>query len=130
MSSQLDATVAHKLNITVKQNQTFNPKFTFTDRNGNSINMTGAAAKLSVRQTECGTTCGCDGESDFDTVYSQDFTGQITGINHNQIAFNDIIKLSPGLYKYDLIVDFIDGVEQQFYFLTGAFRVKKSYANV
>lgn len=34
MSNQLDASVAKRLDITVKQNQTFDPVLTFTDDEG------------------------------------------------------------------------------------------------
>lgn len=125
MSTQLDASIAKKLDFTVKQNQTFNPLLTFTDNAGAPVSLAGASAKLSVRSQGCCNTCGCDGETPFDLVYKQDFYATIVGVGNNQLQFDSIIELSPGNYKYDLLIEFNTGERQ--YFLTGSFKVKKSY---
>lgn len=125
MSNQLDASIAKKLDFIVKQNQTFNPLLTFTDNAGAPISLAGATAKLSVRSQGCYNTCGCNGETPFNLVYKQDFYADVSGISNNQLQFDNIIELSPGLYKYDLLITFSSGENQ--YFLTGSFRVKKSY---
>lgn len=125
MSNQLDASIAKRFDFIVKQNQTFNPLLTFTDNDGAPISLAGASAKLSVRSTGCNTTCGCDGETPFNLVYKQDFYGTVTGASNNQLQFDDIILLSPDTYKYDLLIEFSSGERQ--YFLTGNFKVKKSY---
>lgn len=124
MSTQLDASIAKKLDFTVKQNQTFNPLLTFTDNAGAPISLAGASAKLSVRSQGCH-TCGCDGDTPFDLVYKQDFYADIVGASNNQLQFDSIVELSPGLFKYDLLIEFASGERQ--YFLAGSFRVKKSY---
>lgn len=125
MSNIIDASVAKRYNFIVKQNQTFDPLLTFTDSVGAPISLAGATAKLSVRARACGHTCGCDGDAGFDLVYKQDFYGTVTGGSNNQLQFNDLVRLSPDLYKYDLLIEFNTGEQQ--YFLEGTFKVKKSY---
>lgn len=126
MSNQLDASIAKRFDITVKQNQTFNPLLTFTDSDGAPISLAGATAKLSVRHGGvCHAHCGCSSDLGFDIVYKQDFYGTVTGVSNNQLQFDDIVLLSPDTYKYDLLIVFNTGIRQ--YFLTGTFKVKKSY---
>lgn len=126
MSNTIDASVAKRFDFIVKQNQTFNPLLTFTDSTGAPVSLAGATAKLSVRmQAGCNSSCGCDGETPFDLVYKQDFYATVIGVSNNQLQFDDLIKLSPDLYKYDLLIEFNTG--EQKYFLTGTFKVKKSY---
>lgn len=127
MSTQLDATVAKRFDITVKQAQSFDPILTFLDSDGQPVVLSGGTAKMSVRQdSSCVHTCGCAGDTPFDAVYEQDFTPAI--VNTNQIAFDDVIRLSPGTYKYDLLVEFLSGYKT--YFLYGTFKVKKSYTKL
>lgn len=129
MSNFIDASVAKRLDITVKQNQTFDPILTFTDENNDPINLSGSTIKLSVRSNDsCNSSCGCIGDTPFDAIYKQDFYGSISGLGNNIVSFNDIIRLSEGVYKYDLLILFND--ETQKYFLTGSFRVKRSYTNI
>lgn len=128
MSNQLDATIAKRYDITVKQNQTFNPLLTFTDSAGAPIDLTGSTAKLSVRQTGACNTCDRNFDSPFDLLYHQDFLPTITGADSNQLQFNEVVKLSPGLYKYDLLIEYTSG--EKAYFLTGNFRVKRSYTSI
>jgi len=127
MSNILDASVAKKFDIVVKQNQTFNPVLTFVDGDNAAIDLTGSTIKLSVRQ-DVNCACGCNGDTPFDLVYKQDFYGTVSGSGHNIVSFNDIVKLSEGTYRYDLLVLFSDDTQK--YFLTGSFRVKKSYTNI
>jgi len=129
MSNQLDATIAKRFDITVKQNQTFDPVLTFIDEDNIGIDLLGATIKLSVRhQNGCETTCGCNGDTPFEFIYKQDFYGTIGGSENNVVSFNDTILLSEGVYKYDMIIVFADNTQK--YFLTGTFRVKKSYASL
>lgn len=129
MANQIDATIAKKLDITVKQNQTFNAVLTFIDADNTPIDLSGAIVKLSVRQDAlCGCEFGCAGDSPFEAVYKQDFEGSISGADNNIVTFDDIIKLSPGTYKYDMLIVFPD--ESKKYFLTGNWRVKRSYTNI
>lgn len=130
MSNQLDATIAKRLDITVKQNQTFNTEITLLNNDNTPYGIAGATVKMSVRQQACG--CGggcmdyaCDG---FDIVYKQDFTPNITGAGDNVLEFDEVVKLSPGTYKYDLLVSYGDGLKK--YLLTGTFKVKKSYTSI
>lgn len=126
MSNQLDATIAKRLDITVKQNQTFNAVLTFVDAASAPIDLTGATVKLSVRQADgCGGGCMEHAYDGFNIVYKQDFEPTITGAGMNVLQFNEVVLLSEGLYKYDLLVQHASG--QQFYYLTGSFRVKRSY---
>ena len=128
--SQLDASVAKRLDITVKQNQTFDGVITFTDNANAPIDLTGAQVKMSVRQGACG--CGssfeCAGDSNFNQVFKQDFTPQIGGTGHNVLTFNEVVQLAEGNYKYDLLVEYLSGKQQ--YVLAGNFRVKRSYTSI
>lgn len=130
MSNQLDATVAKRLDITVKQGQTFDAVLTFLDSAGAAISLAGATAKMSVRkQAGCEDDCiWCAGETSFDLIYKQDFEPIVTGANNNQLTFNDTIKLSPGNYKYDLLVEFAGG--DKLYFLYGTFKSRRSYTKL
>lgn len=130
MSQQLDARVAKRFDITVMQNQSFDAVLTFLDSDGAPVSLAGGVAKLSVRKDDgCCNDCDpCRGDSPFDLVYKQDFYPSVTGLNSNQIAFDDIIKLSPDNYKYDLMVEFPSGYKS--FFLYGSFRVKTSYTYI
>lgn len=129
MSNQLDATVAKRFDITVKQAQSFDAVLTFLDSDGGAISLAGATAKMSVRQQgSCNTQCGCTGDTPFEAVFEQDFSPDVTGINSNQLAFDDVIRLSPGNYKYDLLIEFLSGYK--LYFLYGTFKVRKSYSKL
>ena len=128
MTNQLDATIAKRYDITVKQNQTFNPIMTLLDDSGGPINLDGSSVKMSIRQSECGCNVGCDAFDQFSIVHSQDMTPQIGGASMNVLQFFDTIVLSPGSYKYDLLVEYPSGLKQ--YILTGIFRVKKSYTSI
>lgn len=125
MSTQLDASIAKRFDFIVKQNQTFNPLLTFTDNAGAPISLAGASAKMSVKAGSCHHSCGCDGDTGFDLVYKQDFYATIVGVSNNQLQFDSIVELSAGTYKYDLLIEFSNGDQQ--YFLTGNFKVKRSY---
>lgn len=125
----LDTTIAVKFDFVVKQNQTFNPLFTFLDAAGLPIDLTGALIKLSVRRK----ACDCDDECSpynisFNQTYKQDFVPQVTGISNNQLRFNDIIYLAKGQYVYDMLVVWPGGEQQ--YYLKGNFKVEKSYADI
>lgn len=124
MPNTLNATIAKNFSFEVKQNQTFDPLLTFTDDAGMPISLAGSYAKLSVREDDCGCTTSCDTQT-FNLLYKQDFYGTVTGVGNNKLQFDDIIKLSPGRYKYDLLVTFPSGDNR--YFLTGTFKVRKSY---
>lgn len=131
MSNQLDATVAKRLDITVKQGQSFDAVLTFLDADAQPISLAGGTAKMSVRkQAGCDDDCsgGCAGETSFDLLYKQDFEPAITGANSNQLAFDDVIRLSPGNYKYDILVEFLGGYK--LYFLYGTFKVRRSYTKL
>lgn len=128
MSNQLDASIAKRLDITVRQNQTFDVSLTFNNEAGDPVSLTDAVAKLSVRQGGCNHSCGCDGDTPFDLVYKQDFNGEILGAGSNIIAFNDLVILSPGTYKYDLLVEYPSNYQR--YLLFGTFKVKKSYTTI
>lgn len=129
MSNQLDASVAKRLDITVKQNQTFNATITVLDDAGVAINLTGADVKMSVRQQTCGGGGCYDFAFDsFDLVYKQDFVPTITGGSMNVLEFFDVVKLTDGIYKYDLLVEYPSTLKQ--YILTGTFKVKKSYTSI
>lgn len=128
--SQLDASIAKRFDITVKQNQTFDAILTFLDSDGEPVALSGIA-KMSVRKEDCCGGCDCDNEirnTPFDLIYKQDFSPSITGLNSNQLAFEDLIILSPGNYKYDLLIEFQNGYRE--YFLFGTFKVKKSYTAI
>lgn len=126
MSNQLDATIAKRLDIIVKQNQTFDASFIFLGV-PDTIEFTDAKIKLSVRQDNCGCNT-CADISDFDQVLKQDFIPEISGADFNQLVFNDVVKLAPGNYKYDLLVVYPDETHQ--YLLTGTFKVKRSYSKI
>lgn len=130
MSNQLDATVAKRFDITVFQNQSFDAVLTFLDSDAQPISIAGGVAKMSVRkQAGCDDDCApCSGDTPFDLVYKQDFSPIVTGLNNNQVAFDDVILLSPGNYKYDLLVEFASGYK--LYFLYGTFKVKRSYTDI
>lgn len=126
MSNQLDATIAKRLDIIVKQNQTFDAIINLHDLNDAPIDLTGMNFKLSIRDNGCNSDCGCNGDTPFSLIYKQDMIPVISG--NGQISFNDIIILSPGTYKYDLLAEYPDG--KQKYFLAGSFKVKKSYTEI
>lgn len=128
MSNQLDARIAKRFDFIVFQNQSFDPVLTFLDADGGAIVLAGGTAKLSVRQDANCDCIGCAGDTSFDLVYKQDFTPVISGVNSNELAFDDVIKLSPGNYKYDLLIEFLGGYKS--YFLYGTFKVKKAYTNI
>ena len=130
MSNQLDATIAKRFDITVKQNQTFNAAITLLDDNGGAINLGGATVKMSIRQQDCGCTVGCNGDNDFNFnfKYRQDMTPAIGGGSNNVLTFFDVVQLEEGVYKYDLLVKYSNTLQQ--YLLTGNFRVKKSYTSI
>lgn len=126
MSNQLDATIAKRFDITVKQNQTFNATITLLDDTGGAINLNGATVKMSVRQQDCGCNVGCgDNDFTFSLKFKQDLIPSIGGANMNVLQFFDVIQLDEGVYKYDLLVKYPSTLQQ--YILTGSFRVKKSY---
>lgn len=126
MIGLIDATIAKQFNIKVKQNQTFNALFAFTLEDNSPFSLAGATAKLSVRDNGCSSSCGCDFDNGLDLIYKQDFLGQIIGTDFNEIEFSEVVKLSPGSYKYDLLIYLNESL--QFYLLTGSFIVKRSYA--
>lgn len=126
--STLDASVAKRLDINVKQNQTFNASISITDNAGAPINLTGSTVKMSVRQDGCDASCACIGDSDFNQVFKQDFQPTISGIGNNVLTFNQIVLLAEGHYKYDLLVQYPS--DEQQYLLTGSFRVKRSYTSI
>lgn len=128
MSNQLDATIAKRLDITVKQNQTFNAIIEFTDSAGAPINLTGAQVKMSVRQSGCQSSCACAGDSDFNQVFKQDFIPEIGGEAMDTLSFFDTVLLAEGTYKYDLLIEYTSGKKQ--YLLIGSFKVKRSYTNI
>jgi len=129
MSSVLDATIAKRLDITVKQNQTFNATITFLDSLSQPINLTGADVKMSIRQNaDCGCSSCADNTGTFDFTFKQDLVPTIGGVGNNVLQFDDIIKLTVDNYKYDLLVKYGDGTQQ--YILTGNFKVKKSYTTI
>jgi len=124
----LDTTIAVKFDFTTKQNQTFDPLLTFTDDDGAPIDLTGAIAKMSVRSKNCGCHTGCDvWDNNFNQVYKQDFAPVVTGVDNNQLQFNDVIELSRGNYVYDLLIVWPSGEKQ--YYLKGNFKVEKSYTD-
>jgi hypothetical protein len=127
--ANLDASIAKRFDITVKQGQSFDAVLTFLDDDAQPISLAGGTAKMSVRQTASpNDDCGCIGDTPFDAIYKQDFSPTVTGINNNQLAFDDTILLSPGRYKYDLVVEFLTGYT--LYFLYGTFKVLKSYTKI
>lgn len=128
MSSVLDATIANRLDITVKQNQTFGVIIEVLDNAGTPVSLLGAQVKMSVRQDGCNTSCECVGDSDFNQVFKQDFIPEIGGAGNNILTFSSIILLAEGYYKYDILVEYTNGKQQ--YILTGNFRVKRSYTNI
>jgi hypothetical protein len=126
----LNTTIAVKYDFVVKQNQTFNPLLTFTeDDDDTPIDLTGATVKMSVREKICGCNHGCSPyDSSFNQVYKQDFTPTITGVDNNQLQFDDLIELARGQYVYDLLIVWPNGEQQ--YYLKGNFKVEKSYTDV
>jgi hypothetical protein len=126
MSNQLDATIAKRLDISVKQNQTFDATITFDDEDGNPIDLTGVVFKLSVRQDGCDASCACAGDSNFNQVFKQDFIPTYPG--SGQLQFNDIVRLAVGNYKYDLLGEWPD--QGRKYLLMGSFKVKKSFSQI
>ena len=126
----LDASIAKRLDITVKQNQTFNAVITITDDASAAISFAGATIKLSVRQQNCGCGGGCADHAfdGFDIKYAQDFTPSIGGAGNNVLTFNEVVILTDGQYKYDLLVEYPSGLQQ--YILYGTFKVKKSYTKI
>lgn len=126
MSNLIDATVAKRYDITVKNNQTFDMVISFFDEIGNPINVIGASFKMSVRQDGCNNDCACIGDSPFEYLFKQDFIAEVVG--SNQIQINSIINLGPGTYKYDLLAEFVSGARK--YLLTGNFKVKRSYTQI
>lgn len=126
MSNIIDASIAKKFDFIVKQNQTFNPEITVLDNSNNPFNMNDATVKMSIRDDKCGCDVGCD--ENFDLVYKQDFIPTITGTDFNVLEFFDTVKLSVGIYKYDLLAEYQNGLKM--YLLTGSFRVKKSYTKI
>lgn len=124
----LNTTIAVKYDFVVKQNQTFNPLLTFLNDDNTPVDFTGAGIKLSVRQKAgCAIPCGCNGDSNFNQVYKQDFFPGITGAYNNQLEFGDIVLLAKGNYVYDMLVVWPSGEQQ--YYLKGNFKVEKSYAD-
>lgn len=129
MSNQLDATIAKRFDITVKQNQTFNAVITILDDSGGPVNLNGATVKMSIRQQNCGCNVGCgDNDFAFNFKYKQDMIPSIGGGSSNVLTFFDVVQLEAGLYKYDLLVQYPNTLKQ--YFLTGNFKVKKSYTSI
>lgn len=131
MSNQLDATIAKRFDITVKQNQTFNATIIILDDIGSPINLNGGQVKMSIRQTDCGCNNTCAGQNVFDSfnlVFKQDLVPTIGGGSFNVLQFFDLIRLDVGTYKYDLLVHYPNGQNQ--YLLTGSFKVKRSYTEI
>lgn len=130
MSNQLDATIAKRLDITVKQNQTFNATITLLDNDNVAINLTGQEVKMSVRQEGggCGTCFDQAFDSNFNQVFKQDFVPVIGGVGGNVLQFFDTVVLAEGSYKYDLLVKYGSGLQQ--YLLTGTFKVKRSITSI
>lgn len=122
----LNTTIAVKFDFIVKQNQTFNPLLTFLDDDDAPIDLSGADIKLSVRSknTDCMHDCNTH-NSNFNQVYKQDF---VPTIDNNKLQFYDVINLAKGMYVYDMIVVWPSGEQQ--YYLTGTFKVEKSYADI
>lgn len=125
MSSQIDASVAKRFDIIVKQNQTLTMVFNFQNDEGNPLDLTDSIFKMSVRDDGCNNSCGC-GDGNFNQVYKQDFTPTLSG--NSSIQFAEVIILSPGNYKYDLLAEMPD--QGRVYLLQGTFKVKKSYSQI
>ena len=126
MSNNIDASVAKRLDITVKENQTLQMSFSFFDEGDNPLDLTGASFKMSVREdSSCTSACGCDSDS-FNQTFKQDITP--TSAGPSSIQINEVIKLAHGTYKYDLLAEFPD--QGRTYLLQGNFKVKKSYTQI
>lgn len=123
-----DATIAKRLDISVKQNQTFNAIITILDDQGSPFNLSDSIVKISIRQNNCCCDNGCNEFDGFDIITSQDLIPTITGDGFNELEFFDTIRLSPGIYKYDMLAQFQSGLK--IYLLTGTFKVKKSYTKI
>lgn len=120
MSNQFDVNITKHFDITVKENQAFNPLFIFTDNDGNSLDLSGAAPKLLVTEIESGVCVSCD-DLTFESVPT------ITGAHNNQLLFNDTISLPADIYKYNIYLEYPNNEIRTL--LTGNFRVRKGVSS-
>ena len=123
--STLDASIAKRMDITVKQNQTFNISITVLDNASQPIDLTGVQVKMSVRQDGCAGSCAYVGDSDFNQIFKQDF---VPTINVNVLQFFETVLLAEGTYKYDILLEYGSGLKQ--YILKGSFKVKRSFTSI
>lgn len=121
----LNVTQTTRYNFKVMQNQTFDALLTFVDENtGDPINLAGSTIRMSVRLQSGCLPCTVN-EQSTNIVYKQDFIPTITGVNSNQLQFNEIVQVVHAIYKYDILIIYPDG--EQKYLLNGDFIVNRTY---
>lgn len=95
MATQINLDTSTRVDITCRKGDTFKLEFTFTDDDGDAIDLTSYTWKMDVKETD---TSSSDiiGDSDFD------YTGTSAGKLTVEASSTTMAGVSGGLYVYDL----------------------------
>ena len=95
MATQINLDNATRVDITCRKGDTFTLEFTFTDNDGDAIDLTGYAWKMDVKETD---TSSSDIIADDSFTYS----GTNAGVLTITATASVMAGVSGGLYVYDL----------------------------
>jgi ligand-binding sensor domain-containing protein len=95
MATTINLDTATRVDITCRKGDTFKLEFTFTDDNGDAIDLTSYAWKMDVKETDT---------SSADIIADSDFT--YTGTDQGKLTVDataaTMAAVAGGLYVYDL----------------------------
>lgn len=95
MATQVNLDTATRVDITCRKGDTFKLEFTFTDSDGDAIDISSYTWKMDVKETD---TSSGDilGDADFS------YTGNSSGVLNVTASATTMAGVSGGLYVYDL----------------------------
>lgn len=95
MATQINLDTATRVDITCRRGDTFKLEFTFTDDDGDAIDLTSYTWKMDVKETD---TSSSDIIADSSFTYSGNSDGELTVT----ATAATMASVSGGLYVYDL----------------------------
>lgn len=95
MATQINLDTSTRVDITCRRGDTFKLEFTFTDDNGDAIDLTSYTWKMDVKETD---TSSSDIIADSSFTYSGNTDGELTVT----ATAATMAAVSGGLYVYDL----------------------------
>jgi hypothetical protein len=95
MATQINLDNASRVDVTCRRGDTFKLEFTFTDDNGDAIDLTSYSWKMDVKETD---TSSADIIGDADFTYTGLSTGKLT----IEATSTVMAGAEGGLYVYDL----------------------------